>query len=77
MALQKMQATFILRWAITTREGSSRLGVLSSSPSLFLVDMLHATGGSFSTSSFLFFHVACLFGVLSSTLHFVSFSLPS
>jgi hypothetical protein len=74
MALQKMQATFILRWAITAREGSSRLGVLSSSPSLFLVDMLQ---GSFSTSWFLFLHVAHLFGVLLSTLHFVSFSLPS
>jgi hypothetical protein len=49
MALQKTQAASILRRAIITREGSSRLGILSSLPSLFLVDMLHATNGSFST----------------------------
>jgi hypothetical protein len=39
----------ISRRAVTAGEGSSRLGVLSDLPPLSLVDMLHATAGSFST----------------------------
>jgi hypothetical protein len=39
----------ISRRAVPAGEGSSRLGVLSDLPPLSLLDMLHATAGSFST----------------------------
>lgn len=39
----------ILRWAVTAREGSSRLGALFRLPTLYLVDLLHATGGGLSS----------------------------
>jgi hypothetical protein len=39
----------ISRRAVIAGEGSSRLRVLSDLPPLSLVDMLHATAGSFST----------------------------
>jgi len=48
-ALQKTQATSILRWALIARKGYSRLGVLLGLCPLSLVDMLHVTNGSFST----------------------------
>jgi hypothetical protein len=49
MALQRVQADSISRWAVTAREGSFRLGFLSSLPPVSLVDMLYATGGGFSS----------------------------
>jgi hypothetical protein len=48
-ALQRVQAAAILRWTVIAGEGSFRLGLLSGLPPLSLVDMLHATGGSFDT----------------------------
>jgi hypothetical protein len=35
------------RWRVTVGEASSRLGVLSTSPFFFSVDMFHATDGGF------------------------------
>jgi hypothetical protein len=49
ITLHKTHATFTLKWAITTREGLSKLGVLLSLPPLFLVDMLHATHEGFDS----------------------------
>jgi hypothetical protein len=49
MALQRVQVTSILRWAIIVGEGSSRLGILLGLPTLSLVDMLDATNGGFDT----------------------------
>jgi hypothetical protein len=39
--LGRGKAASISRRAVTAREGSSRLGVLSGLPPLFLLDMLH------------------------------------
>ncbi len=49
MVLLKAQATSILRWAIITREGFSKLRVVSGLPLLSIVDMLHTTSESFGT----------------------------
>jgi hypothetical protein len=43
MALQKSQTTSNSKHAITTREGSSKLGGLVDLPPLSLVDTLHAS----------------------------------
>jgi hypothetical protein len=48
MALQRTQATSISRHAITTREGSSKLGGILDLPPLPLLDMLHASSGGFN-----------------------------
>jgi len=47
IALQRTHATTISKQAITIRESSSRLGVLSHLRTLSLVDMLCATSGRF------------------------------
>jgi len=69
MALQKAQATCILRRAVIARKDYSWLGVLLSLCSLSLVDMVHdmvhVTNGSFSTYWFHFLCVACLFGLFA------------
>jgi len=44
-----VQAASISRRAVVARKGSSRLGALLGLPTLSLIDMLHATGGGFST----------------------------
>ncbi len=49
MALQKAQAAYISKRVVIVGEGYSRLGVLTSLPPLFLVNMLHATSGGFYT----------------------------
>jgi hypothetical protein len=49
MALQKAQATSILRWSVIAKKGYSWLGVLWGLCPLSLVDMLHVTNGSFGT----------------------------
>jgi len=49
MALQRAQATYISNRVVIVREGSSRLGVLTSLPPLFWINMLHGTSGGFST----------------------------
>ncbi len=45
--LIRAQATSISRRAVTEREGSSRLGVLSGLSPFSFVDILHGTGGGF------------------------------
>jgi hypothetical protein len=45
----RTKAASILKWVIIAREGSSKLGVLSSLPPLFFVDILQTTSGSFDT----------------------------
>ncbi len=49
MALQRVQATYLSKWVVIAGEGSSRLGVLLGLPPFFLINMLHATSGGFST----------------------------
>ncbi len=49
MVLLKAQAISILRRAIITREGFSKLRVLLGLLPLSIVDMLHATSESFGT----------------------------
>jgi hypothetical protein len=49
MALQKAQATSILRRFVIAKKGYSWLGVLSGLCPLSLVDMLHMTNESFGT----------------------------
>jgi hypothetical protein len=49
VALQRVQATYLSKWVVIAGEGSSRLGVLLGLPPFFLINMLHATSGGFST----------------------------
>jgi hypothetical protein len=53
MALQRAQATYISNRVVIVREGSSRLGVLTSLPPLFWINMLHGTSGGFSRFQYL------------------------
>jgi hypothetical protein len=48
MALQRKKIASISKWVITTREGSSRLRVLSSLPPHSLVDLFHSTSEGFN-----------------------------
>jgi len=47
VALQKMNVAPISRWAITTREDLSRLGILFGLLPFPSINMFHATGGGF------------------------------
>jgi len=47
MALRRAQATYISNRVVIVGEGYSRLGVLTSLPPLFLINMLHGTSGGF------------------------------
>ncbi len=46
---QRAQAASISRSAVPAGEGSSKLGVILGLSHLSLVDMLHASGGGFSS----------------------------
>jgi len=69
-----------LKRFVTTREGSSKLGVLPSLPPLSIVGMLHVTSEvsifsvSISSMWLTFLELFCLLRLWS--LHFVSFSFP-
>jgi hypothetical protein len=67
MVLQKAQIAFISKQVVIAGEGSFTLGVLLSLHPLSLVDMLHAIGGRFGSSWFLFILVAHL--VWAACLH--------
>jgi len=49
VALQEAHVTSISKSVVTIREGSPSLRALSSLPPLFLVDLLHATHGWFTS----------------------------
>lgn len=49
VALQRVQAIFILRCAVAVGEGSFRLGLLSGGPPISFFDMLLTTGGDLGT----------------------------